>query len=88
MAVHRFIAAVSDRGWDNFLLRPPGRSILEAPIGHWSHGIVFSRDGRKILVQNMIEKTIQVFAWDGAVLRPERNISLTAGPAALDTAWP
>ena len=64
------------------------RFITEAPLGHWSHGIVFSRDGRTVLVQNMVEKTIQVFGWDGATLAPKPSIELDVGPAALNTAWP
>ena len=64
------------------------RFITEAPLGHWSHGIVFSRDGRTVLVQNMIEKTIQVFGWDGAVLIAKPDIRLDVGPSAINTAWP
>lgn len=64
------------------------RFITEAPLGHWSHGIVFSRDGGTVLVQNMIEKTIQVFGWDGTTLVSKPSIELDVGPAAINTAWP
>ena len=63
------------------------RLVAEAPIGHWSHGIVFSRIGRTILVQNMTERTIQVFGWDGAKLTPGEDLHMGAGPAAINVAW-
>ncbi len=61
--------------------------VAEAPIGHWSQGVVFSKDGRTLLVQNMVEKDIWVFAFDGASLRDtKQRIPLKAGGAALRTA--
>ncbi len=62
--------------------------VAEAPIGHWSQGIAFSRDGRTVLVQNMVERAIQVFRWDGAKLWPGTSLDIGAGPAAIATAWP
>ncbi len=50
------------------LFRVDGSKLVkfaEAPIGQWSQGIAFSRDGKTILVQNMVEKDIQVFRLDG-----------------------
>ena len=64
------------------------RLVAEAPIGHWSQGIAFSREGRTVLVQNMVERTIQVFRWDGAKLWPGTSLDIGAGPAAIATAWP
>lgn len=64
------------------------RPAAEAPIGRWSQGIAFSRDGRTVLVQNMVERTVQVFRWDGAKLWPGVTLDMGAGPAALGTAWP
>ena len=69
---------------DNKSLRP----VVEAPIGRWSQGIAFSRDGRTVLVQNMMERTIQVFRWDGAKLFPSNPLEIAGGPAAIMTAWP
>ncbi len=62
--------------------------VAEAPVGHWSQGVAFSRDGRTVLVQNMVERTIQVFRWDGAKLWPGTSLDIGAGPAAIATAWP
>lgn len=64
------------------------KPLAEAPIGRWSQGIAFSRDGRTVLVQNMVERTIQVFRWDGAKLWPGTSLEVGAGPAAIGTAWP
>src|SRR5262249_37806186 len=43
--------------------------VAEATVGHWSQGLVFSRDGRRIYVQNRVEREIQVFETDGASLK-------------------
>ncbi len=64
------------------------RQVAEAPIGRWSQGIAFSRDGKTILVQNMVERTIQVFQWDGAKLTPGESLRIGSGPAAIATSWP
>ncbi len=64
------------------------KPVVEAPIGRWSQGIAFTRDGWTVLVQNMVERTIQVFRWDGAKLWAGTPIEIGAGPAAIMTAWP
>ena len=61
--------------------------VAEAPIGGWSQGIAFSRDGRTILVQNMIERTIDVFGWDGTTLLPQAPLAIGSGPAAIMTSY-
>ena len=61
--------------------------ITEAPIGRWSQGIAFSQDGKTIPVQNMVERTIQVFRWNETQLQPGAVIPVGAGPAAVQTAW-
>lgn len=62
--------------------------VAEAPIGRWSQGIAFSRDGRTLLVQNMVERTVQVFRWDGTKLWAGTALEMPGGPAAIMTAWP
>ncbi len=64
------------------------RLVADAPIGRWSQGIAFSKDGRTLLVQNMVERSIQVFRWDGAKLWPGVTLDMGAGPAAIATAGP
>jgi DNA-binding beta-propeller fold protein YncE len=61
--------------------------VAEEPIGHWSQGAVFSRNGQTILVGNMVEKELQVFSWDNNSLRDTgHRIKLKGGPAAIRTA--
>ena len=71
------------------LFRVSGTSmarVAEAPIGRWSQGVAFSADGRTILVGNMVERDVQVFAWDGRALRETARIAVSGGSAALRTA--
>jgi DNA-binding beta-propeller fold protein YncE len=61
--------------------------VGEAPVGRWSQGVAFSRDGRTIVVQNMLEKDVQVFRFDGRTLADTgQRIALSGGGAALRTA--
>jgi DNA-binding beta-propeller fold protein YncE len=60
--------------------------VAEAPIGHWSQGAAFSTDGKTILVGNMVEKNVMVFAWDGKTLKKTGEIPVNGGSAALRTA--
>jgi len=61
--------------------------VAQAPIGRWSQGIAFSRDGGTILVQNMLERDIQVFRFDGTTLGDTgQRIKLSGGGAAIRTA--
>ncbi|MCW3475913.1 lactonase family protein [Limobrevibacterium gyesilva] len=62
--------------------------VAQAPLGQWSQGIAFSRDGRTILVQDMVEKHIQAFRWDGKALTEGEPLPINGGPAAIRTSWP
>jgi DNA-binding beta-propeller fold protein YncE len=65
------------------------RKVDEAPIGRWSQGIAFARDGRTMLVQNMMEKTISVFAFaDGKLTAQPPLVIPSGGPAMIGTARP
>lgn len=71
------------------LLRADGAKltkVAEAPIGHWSQGVAFGRDGRTILVGNMVEKDLQSFQFDGDTLKEGPRIELRGGPVAIRTA--
>jgi DNA-binding beta-propeller fold protein YncE len=63
------------------------RKVAEAPIGHWSQGIAFTKGGDTILVQNTVERTLSVFRFDGQRLTAGTPIAIGAGPAAIGTAW-
>jgi DNA-binding beta-propeller fold protein YncE len=56
----------------------------EVPIGGWSQGASFSRDGSVIVVQNMNEKNLQVFKNDnGKVTDTGQKIDVGGGAAAV-----
>ena len=61
------------------------RTVAEAPVGGWSQGIAFTRDGKTIMVQNMVERTIGVFGWDGKTLTPKPALDMGTGPVAIAT---
>src|SRR5499426_3704339 len=58
----------------------------DARGGHWCQGALFSRDGRTLLVQCMVEKEIQVFGFDGKELKAAGTIKTEAGPAGIRSA--
>ena len=63
------------------------RKLAEAPIGRWSQGVAFSKDGRTILVGNMVQKDYWVFEWDGRTLRDTgQRVKVNGGPAGIRTA--
>jgi DNA-binding beta-propeller fold protein YncE len=64
------------------------RKMAEAPIGRWSQGIAFSKDGRTILVGSMIDHALDVFRWEDGKLSPGTKLDVGSGPAAIRTAWP
>lgn len=73
------------------LLRVEGGKLTrfaDAPIGVWSQGSAFSRDGKTILVQNTVEREIQVLRLEGDRLTDTgQRVKIDGGTAALRTAW-
>ena len=62
--------------------------FAEAPIGTWAQGSAFSRDGKTFLVQNTVEREIQVLRLEGDRLTDTgQRIKTNAGAAAMRTAW-
>jgi DNA-binding beta-propeller fold protein YncE len=58
----------------------------EAPIGAWSQGAAFSKDGKVVVVGNMIQKNLQVFRNDdGKLTDTGQTIDTGGGPAAVRT---
>ena len=56
----------------------------EAPIGAWSQGASFSKDGKTVAVQTMIQKNIQVFRNDdGKLTDTGQKIDTGGGAAAI-----
>lgn len=61
--------------------------VAQAPMGSWGQGVVFNADGSRVFVQNMVEREIQGFSFDGQRLTalPQRT-SVDGGPSAMRTA--
>jgi DNA-binding beta-propeller fold protein YncE len=64
------------------------RKVAEAPIGRWSQGVAFSKNGSTILVGSMIDHALDVFRWEDGKLIPGAKLDVGSGPAAIRTAWP
>ncbi len=56
--------------------------VSEAPIGAWSQGAAFSKDGKTVVVGNMIQKNMQVFRNDNGKLTDTGQTIPTGGGAA------
>jgi 6-phosphogluconolactonase (cycloisomerase 2 family) len=58
--------------------------VAEAPSGEAAQGIVFTADGRYVLVQMNVERAIAVYAVnDGQLEDTGERIALTGGPASI-----
>jgi DNA-binding beta-propeller fold protein YncE len=61
--------------------------VAAAWMGHWPQGIAFSADGKTILAQNMVEREIWIYQWDGTTLKDTRQrIKVNGGPCGIRTA--
>lgn len=62
--------------------------IADAQLGHACQGVVFSDDGKRLLVQCSVERDIRVFDFDGKTLteRPEAILTMVSRPGAMVTA--
>jgi hypothetical protein len=56
--------------------------VSEAPIGGWSQGAAFSKDGKILVVGNMNQKNMQVFRNDDGKLTDTGQTIDTGGGAA------
>jgi len=64
------------------------KKLDETRIGHWTQGVAFSPDGRKIYVESMLERDIQIFDWNGKRLKDTgQHIDLSGGGAAMQTSY-
>ena len=58
--------------------------VGSAPIGKWSQGAAFSADSRRLYVQNMVERDVQVFRVEAnALVDTGERISLPGGGASI-----
>lgn len=59
--------------------------VGEAKIGKWSQGVVWSRNGKTLLAQNMGDNSLTVVNFDGKRLKVTGEIKVKGGPAGLRT---
>jgi YVTN family beta-propeller protein len=57
----------------------------EAKVGGWGQGVVWSRDGKTLLAQSMLDKTLDVLSFDGRSLKVTGQIKVPGGPAGIRT---
>jgi DNA-binding beta-propeller fold protein YncE len=57
----------------------------EAKVGGWSQGVVWSRDGKTLLAQSMLDQALDVLSFDGQALKVTGQIKVPGGPAGIRT---
>jgi DNA-binding beta-propeller fold protein YncE len=60
--------------------------VAEAKAGHWCQGAAWSKDGKTLVVQCMVEQELQTFGFDGKALKPSGAIKVKGGPSGIATA--
>ena len=60
--------------------------VGEARIGKWNQGVTWSRDGKILLAQSMVDNALSVLSFDGKTLKVTGEIKVKGGPAGLRTA--
>ena len=59
--------------------------VATAKIGTWAQGSVWSRDGKRIIVQATHEKELQVFSFDGKTAKLTGTVKLNNSPVGMRT---
>ena len=57
----------------------------QAKVGGWGQGVVWSRDGKTLLAQSMLDKALDVLSFDGKTLKVTGQIKVPGGPAGIRT---
>jgi len=60
--------------------------VAEHRVGKWNQGVVWSRDGKTLLTQSMVDRSLFVLSFDGKTLRTAGEIKVNGGPDGLRTA--
>jgi DNA-binding beta-propeller fold protein YncE len=59
--------------------------VADAKTGKWGQGAVWSRDGKTLLVQSMVDNALSVLSFDGNNLKITGEIKVNGGPEGLRT---
>ena len=57
----------------------------QAKVGGWGQGVVWSKDGKTLLAQSMLDKALDVLSFDGTSLKVTGQIKVPGGPAGIRT---
>jgi DNA-binding beta-propeller fold protein YncE len=57
----------------------------EAKVGGWGQGVVWSKDGKTLLAQSMLDQALDVLSFDGNSLKVTGHIKVPGGAAGIRT---
>ena len=57
----------------------------EAKVGGWTQGVAWSRDGKTLLSQSMLDRSLDVLSFDGRSLKVVGQIKVPGGAAGIRT---
>ena len=60
--------------------------VAEVDIGQWPQGVAWSRDGKTLLAQSMVDNAFAVLSFDGKSLKVTGQVKVTGGPDGIRTA--
>jgi DNA-binding beta-propeller fold protein YncE len=60
--------------------------VAEVQIGQWPQGVVWSRDGKTLLAQSMVDHALAVVSFDGKSLKVTGQLKVAGGPDGIRTA--
>jgi DNA-binding beta-propeller fold protein YncE len=60
--------------------------VAEAKIGKWPQGVAWSRDGKTLLAQSMVDNALSVWSFDGKSLKAAGEVKVNGSPEGLRTA--
>lgn len=60
--------------------------VGEVKIGQWPQGVVWSRDGKTLLAQSMVDNALAIVSFDGKNLKVTGQVKVTGGPDGIRTA--
>jgi DNA-binding beta-propeller fold protein YncE len=60
--------------------------VAEVEIGQWPQGVAWSRDGKTLLAQSMVDNALAVVSFDGKSLKVTGQLKVAGGPEGIRTA--
>jgi DNA-binding beta-propeller fold protein YncE len=60
--------------------------VAEVTIGQWPQGVAWSRDGKTLLAQSMVDNALAIVSFDGKDLQVSGQVKVTGGPDGIRTA--